>query len=186
MNNPLRRFSQRFIEFPVFQKLGLQQMKCDILELGCGSGYGAALLARLRPFTYLGIDLMEEQVELARCRNLPGAVFMQGDASHLVGVADGSKDLVVIFGILHHMPGWRDAIRECARVLVPGGSLFLEEPGKGFIRRWDRLFKWGHAADAGFDLAELEAELARNGFLIEKKLRALGFGSYHALKKEGL
>jgi hypothetical protein len=45
------------------------------------------------------------------------------------------------------------------------------------------LFKWRHAGDAGFDLAELEAALAENGFVIEKKIRLPGFGSFHACRR---
>jgi ubiquinone/menaquinone biosynthesis C-methylase UbiE len=128
MNNPLRRFCQRFIEFPVFRKIGLQQMKCDILELGCGSGYGAALLSRLHPMSYLGIDLMEEQITLAKRRNIPGAVFVQGNASRLDGAPDGSKDMVVIFGKLHYMPCWTGAVRECTRALVREGAFSSMSP----------------------------------------------------------
>jgi ubiquinone/menaquinone biosynthesis C-methylase UbiE len=75
----------------------------DILEIGCGSGYGAVLLSELRPKSYVGIDLMPEQIALAHQRRLPNAEFMVQDAAQLP-FADESKDVVVIFGVLHHIP----------------------------------------------------------------------------------
>ena len=40
MNNAVRRFFQRRLEFPVFRWLGLTAQDQDVLEIGCGSGYG--------------------------------------------------------------------------------------------------------------------------------------------------
>jgi ubiquinone/menaquinone biosynthesis C-methylase UbiE len=115
MNNPFRRWLHRTVEFPTFRQMGLTVQGQDILEIGCGSGYGAALLLTLCPRTYIGIDLMPEQIALARQRGLPGAEFVVGDASHLTGIPDGSKDTVVIFGVLHHIPPWREVLQECYR-----------------------------------------------------------------------
>jgi hypothetical protein len=49
MNNTVRRFVQRTVEFPIFNSLGLTGEHWDILEIGCGSGYGAVLLSTLHP-----------------------------------------------------------------------------------------------------------------------------------------
>lgn len=182
MNTGTRRFFQRRLEFPVFQSLGLTQTGADILEVGCGSGYGAELLMRLRPRSYLGFDLMPEQIELARQRRLPGAEFLPGDATCLDWIPSASKDVVVIFGILHHIPEWRRATAECARVLRPGGWLFVEEPDGGILQTWERVFHWGHPGAGSFRLAELEAELRRQGFEIRGKRALFGFASYGARK----
>jgi len=65
MNSPLRRFFHRRIEFPLFRLVGLRVEGQDVLEVGCGTGYGAELLAKLGPRSYLGVDLMPEMIELA-------------------------------------------------------------------------------------------------------------------------
>jgi ubiquinone/menaquinone biosynthesis C-methylase UbiE len=183
MNNPLRRFAQRRVEFPTFRRMGLEAEGKDVLEIGCGSGYGAVLLSSLNPRSYVGIDLMPEQIELARRIELQGVVFHVMDATDLGAFADASKDLVVIFGILHHIPRWPQVIEETRRVLRSGGEIFLEEPSELLIRPWDRLFKWGHPSDAQFGLATLELELGRAGFALEQRKRRHFFGYYRAVAR---
>ncbi|MBP7584883.1 MAG: class I SAM-dependent methyltransferase [Spirochaetes bacterium] len=182
MNNSFRRFLQRSYEYPLFKKFGLAEKRKRILEIGCGSGYGAALMAELEPSWYAGIDLMPEQVELARGRNLPGCEFEVMDATDLSRFANGSVDAVVVFGILHHIPEWRKVVGEIWRVLARGGKLFIEEPDGRFVAAWDRLFKWGHPVP-GFRLSELEEVMKRTGFSIRKRRKMFGFGTYAAVKE---
>lgn len=181
MNNPLRRFVQRRVEFPIFRRMGLEAGGKDVLEIGCGSGYGAVLLSNLRPKSYVGIDLMPEQIELAKQVELKNAAFHVMDATDLAAFEDASKDLVVIFGILHHVPRWSRVIKEIRRVLRPGGELYLEEPSELLISPWDRLFKWGHSPEAQFALPALELELEHAGFDLDRRKRRHLFGYYRAV-----
>ena len=48
------------------------------------------------------------------------------DAHHL-DLADASVDLVVGCSVLHHLD-WAQALRECHRVLRPGGTIRFSEP----------------------------------------------------------
>jgi SAM-dependent methyltransferase len=180
MNNSFRRLLQRAVEFPIFQQMGLADDNLDILEIGCGSGYGAELLARLRPHSYVGVDLMPEQIALATRRAIPNADFRVHDATDLGFVPDAGKDAVVIFGVLHHIPPWREVLAECYRVLRPGGRLFVEEPDGAYLEWWDRVFRWGHPAR--FTLRELEQHLASLGFEIGRRRFVMGFGVYCARK----
>jgi SAM-dependent methyltransferase len=181
MGTPLRRAFQRIVEYPNFGRMGMQTQGADVLEIGCGSGYGATLLYKQQPRSYLGIDLMPEQLALAAKLSLPGAEFRLADAADLAGVADQSKDLVVIFGVLHHIPEWRKVVSECARVLRPGGKLFVEEPDGGFMVVWERLFHWGHP-DEMLRLWQFESALEQNGMKILRKLYIFGFGVFAAQK----
>jgi ubiquinone/menaquinone biosynthesis C-methylase UbiE len=193
MNNPLRRLFQRLVEYPNFRRMGMRDEGGDILEIGCGSGYGALLLSRLHPHSYEGVDLMPEQIALAQKaahqRGLDSYVFRVADAAQLDSIPAQSKDTTVIFGVLHHIPEWRKVVSECARVLREGGKLFLEEPDGSGLAKWDRMFHWDHATHGIFYLRDLEQELATSGFEINRQVKGLVFGVYAAQKcrvaKEG-
>jgi len=83
MNSPTRRFLQKHVEFKTFLKMGLKGKGQEILEIGCGNGYGAALLSSLKPAGYHGIDIMPEQIALARDRAPAGFKFSVLDAGKL-------------------------------------------------------------------------------------------------------
>jgi len=183
MNSPLRRFFHRRVEFPLFRLVGLRVEGQDVLEVGCGTGYGAELLAKLGPKSYLGVDLMPEMIELANSRQVPGCDFVVGDATDLDHLPDESKDVVVIFDILHHIPRWLEAVDTCHRVLKTGGQMFLEEPSATAVRLWDRIFHWGHPQEALFSRRELEAHFSQAGLTIKKRLRLFPFAIYCLQKK---
>lgn len=167
MQSLWRRWGHQYFEMPLFQWLGLDVTNKDVLEIGCGNGFGGYLLNRLGPKSYIGLDVMEEQVAIARQR-YPQYTFLVQDAANLSQFADASKDVVIIFGVLHHIPEWRKVIDEIKRVLKPGGTLFLEEPRGVDIKVFDFFFRWGHP-DSDFGLKALEAHLKTNGFHLKKQ-----------------
>ena len=179
INSPTRRFLHGRVEFPLFRLMGLKGQDQDVLEVGCGAGYGAVLLSRLRPRSYVGIDLMPEMIDVARRQpGLANAEFLVMDAADMSRFPDRSKDVVVIFDILHHVPEWRQVVRECHRVLKVGGKLFLEEPSATAVRLWDAVFHWDHPKDALFGRRELDAHLRKVGFTIRRRLLVLPLRIY--------
>ena len=179
MNNPWRRALQRTVEFPLLRRFGVQITGRDVLEVGCGSGYGAQLLFTLKPRSYIGFDLMPEQVALAQKR-LPKVKFFVQDATDMKDIPTASQDAVVVFGVLHHIPEWKTVIREISRVLRSSGEVYLEEPDGGLLDWFDQRFHWGHPVT--FRLKELQAELIMTGFQIIHQIKALGFGFYRLQK----
>ncbi len=175
-----RKLGQRFFEMPTFRQMGLDLHDKDVLEIGCGSGYGAFLLNQLQPKSYIGLDVMTEQVVLAR-KNYPQFQFLIQDAEDLSQFANESKDVVIIFGVLHHIPDWRKTIDEISRVLKPGGSLFLEEPRGVDIKLFDAFFRWGHP-DTDFGTKALEEYLATRGLSIVRKRWTPILIMYHVAK----
>jgi SAM-dependent methyltransferase len=102
-----------------------------VLEVGCGRGAGARLILRSFRAEYVhAIDLDPAMVRRAkrwtRPRLAPRLGFQVADAQALP-FGDGSMDVVVNFGIIHHLEDWRRGIREIARVLRPGGLFLFEE-----------------------------------------------------------
>ncbi len=180
MNTALRRAGQRYFELPMFRRLGLDPHGRDVLEVGCGSGYGAYLLNGLAPRRYLGFDVMEEQLALAR-QHYPQFDFRQLDAADLASIPSASFDDAVIFGVLHHVPQWRLALDELRRVLRPNGHLFLEEPRGADIRVFDFFFRWAHP-DSDFSLRGLETHLIARGWTLVRKQWTPLLTMYHAQK----
>lgn len=98
-----------------------------VLDVGCGEGGFAALLAN-EGADVVGLDPNAEAVARARAA-VPAARFDQGVAEALP--YDGrSFDAVVFVNALHHVPvpAMAEALREAARVLRPDGALIVIEP----------------------------------------------------------
>jgi ubiquinone/menaquinone biosynthesis C-methylase UbiE len=182
MNNPVRGLVQRRLEAPRLSRLSTGQTE-SVLEIGCGQGVGARIIYEVfRPERYVGVDLDSRMVERARRKasTLANATFMAGDASQLT-FEDSTFDLAVDFGIVHHIPNWKDALAEIHRTLKPGGEFLFEELS---TETWElgsgRLFKkiLDHPYDQMFSKQEFTDELNRLGFETEICEDSL-LGLYH-------
>ena len=106
-----------------------------ILELGCGDGSLLAYLER-RGFSHAaGIDISEEQVELARRR---GARVETGDALDLLEQRPSAYTAIVAIDVLEHLT--RDELLRLApamyAALQPGGRLLVQTAnGAGLFPR---------------------------------------------------
>jgi SAM-dependent methyltransferase len=167
MDSGWRRWGQKHFELPLFRRMGLDVRDRDVLEIGCGNGHGAHLLHQGSPRSYVGLDLMEEQIERARQR-YPSYRFLVQDATDLSSFGQASRDIVVIFGVLHHIPEWRKVLDQVHGVLRPGGSLFVEEPRGLDLKLFDFFFRWGHP-DSDFGILRMEQYLVSHGFNICSK-----------------
>jgi len=182
MNNPLRGFVQRHYEAPRLKRLS-NGMAANVLEIGCGQGAGARIIDDLfSPQRYVGIDLDPRMIRRARrkARALPNAAFVEGDVTSLE-FPDASFDLVVDFGIVHHVPNWKDALAEVHRALkVHGEFLFEDLP----LETWERgigiPFKRiaDHPYDQMFRKQEFVNELEALGFEVETHENS-PFSFYH-------
>lgn len=94
----------------------------DVLDLGCGSGVLACLMAR-NGARVSAVDITEQGVAMC-ARNAAvqgvGVDVVRGDAERLP-FADASFDYVLSWGVLHHSSDTERAVREVGRVLRPGG-----------------------------------------------------------------
>jgi len=136
MNNPLRGLIQRRYEAPRLKRLANGSAD-NVLEIGCGQGVGARIIYDLfNPQRYVGVDLDPRMIRRARnkAHALPNAAFMEGDVSRL-DFPDVAFDLVVDFGIVHHVPNWRDALAEVHRILKVGGEFLFEDL---CVETWER------------------------------------------------
>ncbi|MFH1047698.1 MAG: class I SAM-dependent methyltransferase [Patescibacteria group bacterium] len=107
---------------------GLQQKiavddRLTVLEVGCGRGGTTKILLDLLPNAFItATDVDDAQIVLAeRYLNNSRVEFMVEHGAEL-SFDDETFDLVTEFNTLHHIPAWRKAIAEAARVLKPGGK----------------------------------------------------------------
>lgn len=101
-----------------------------VVELGCGAAALArALLARhpRSSVTALEVDARQHAKNLAAPQ--PGLTFLAAGAQ-AIPCADASFDLALMLKSLHHVPvpDMARALTEAARVLRPGGHLYVSEP----------------------------------------------------------
>lgn len=88
-----------------------------VLEVGCGSGAMAERVRDELGVQVVAVDSSERMVELTRQRGIEAYV---ADVQELP-FGDGEFDCVFAGWLLYHVLDRERAIRECARVLRPGG-----------------------------------------------------------------
>src|SRR5712675_3481199 len=99
----------------------------QVLDAGCGAGYGSAELARAAAGV-LGVDNSAEAVAFARAEYAaPNLRFEEADCLALPP-ADGSIDLVVAFEVIEHLEDWRGFLLEARRVLAASGQFIVSTP----------------------------------------------------------
>jgi SAM-dependent methyltransferase len=102
--------------------------RLDALDVGCGTGFLAGLLAELG-HRVTGVDLSPGMIEQARKKAAAQGLeidFRVSDAAAL-GLASASYDLVVARHVIWNLPEPDRGVQEWLRVLRPGGRLALVE-----------------------------------------------------------
>ncbi len=111
------------------------------LDVGSGTGFvGERLMSHMRTGdTFICADISAKMLDI--CAEKSAA--MRPDItlkrvkmnSETIPVPDGSVDVLTMNSVLHHMPDSHRFLLECARVLKPGGLLFIgHEPNKRFFQ----------------------------------------------------
>jgi ubiquinone/menaquinone biosynthesis C-methylase UbiE len=144
------------MEMEVRQILNYLKDGDRVLDVGCANGYSTLQFARSRRIDLVGVDYIEGMIQSANehrdrvAAELAGRVrFQVGDALGLE-FGDGAFDSVIVIRVIINL-GDRErqvrALRECARVVRPGGMLLLSEATE---QGWTRLNalreEWGLAA----------------------------------------
>jgi len=170
VNNPIRAWSQRALETPrlIGSRGGLVGQR--VLEVGCGRGVGIEILLSLGAAHITGFDLDPRMTDRAwkRVAKYGDRVrIFVGDAER-IDAADASFDAVVDYGVVHHIPDWRQALKEIARVLKPGGVFYFEDLLKSLISAWPAPVLFDHPQATQFYGREFRAGLEAAGFRMQK------------------
>ena len=102
-----------------------------VLDLGCGAGLDSLILARRVGATghVVGIDFSEAMLVRARQAAAESGVtvtFCRGDAERLP-LDDASVDVALVNGIFNLNPARAEIFRELARIVRPGGHVYVAE-----------------------------------------------------------
>jgi MPBQ/MSBQ methyltransferase len=173
MASDFRAAKERFVH-ELVRWAGLDQLPrgTTLLDVGCGIGGSARILARDYGFDVLGISISPAQVERARQLTPPGLScrFAVMDALDL-DCMDGSFGAVWSVEAGPHMPDKQRYADELLRVLAPGGQLVVadwnrRDPADGELTRLERwvmhqlLHQWAHPEFASIPSFRRNLELS--------------------------
>ena len=100
-----------------------------VVDGGCGSGKFSAAIARLGAAKVIGLDIGQKGLDFAvrQAAKVPyGSRLDYRHASLLdIPLENASVDMVWSNGVIHHTLDYERCVREFARILKPGGQLFL-------------------------------------------------------------
>jgi ubiquinone/menaquinone biosynthesis C-methylase UbiE len=129
-----------------------------ILDVGCGTGFLALLLAELG-HEVTGIDLAPQMIELARQKAAQAKLDVTFRVDNAASLADPDEtyDVVVERHVIWTLPDPQAGVREWLRVLRPGGRLVAIEVK--FARNEALAKRYSHPLRAAFN-ASVEAAMA--------------------------
>jgi SAM-dependent methyltransferase len=138
----------------------------DVLDAGCGAGPGLRFFA-LQGSRVYGADA--SAYALGRAQALvPVARLVQIDLQAGLPLASGYFHLVVLGDVVEHVPAAEMLLRECQRVLRPGGVLLVRTVNRWDVRRYWQGQRWSGVADPGhvhlYSPPELRRMLRQAGF----------------------
>jgi SAM-dependent methyltransferase len=150
----------------VYERLAGRCVDRDVLEAGCGEGYGADLIADVAR-QVIGLDYDESAVAHVRAR-YPRVDMRHGNLAALP-LGAGSVDVVVNFQVIEHLWDQGQFVGECLRVLRPGGLLLMSTPNRvTFSPGRDTPINPFHTRE--LNAAELTELLTSQGFSMEAML----------------
>lgn len=140
----------------------LPNVECNVLDIGCGTGFYVDIYQSLGMKHICGVDISQEAVERLRER-FPGHTFATadiGDGPPSTIRAAGPFGVVSAMDVLFHITDdahWRRALRACGDAVEPGGILIVTDNFPAFTLP-------ATASQSFHSLDEHLAELSTIGF----------------------
>ncbi len=131
---------QKMME-PVFQRAirRILQHKTEGRLLDVGSGFGFFLAkVKSKGWEVIGVEISEKAMDYAS--HVFGLTVRPGPLEK-VGFPEDYFDVVTAFYLIEHLPYPMAFLRECCRILKPGGLLLLRYPHTTPIKNMLRLFR---------------------------------------------
>lgn len=164
----LHQGKRRYLRYLIDRLRGAGIDRGRVLDVGCGFGF---LLAELGGAGYAAVGI-DHALPAARHARAAGGRVALATAERPLPFATAAFDAVLLLDVIEHVREFADLLRECRRVLLPGGVLLvitlnahsLARPLLG--RRWtwhlDPTHVWM------FSPGELRRALGAAGFTVER------------------
>jgi O-antigen biosynthesis protein len=101
-----------------------------VLDAGCGTAYGSAILAAANAREVVGVDVAGDVLRAVSPRMPEGVELREADVTNLPFDA-GKFDVVVCFEVIEHVDDATAVLNELVRVLAEDGVLAISSPNRG-------------------------------------------------------
>ena len=151
-----------------FYRLLLSQVELKqgaaVLDVGCGTGAILRNMADVCPINGYGIDMSENMIEEAK-RKCP-EMNIQISRCEETPFADNTFDVITVCMAYHHFSDKAGFAKEAARIIKPGGCLYIADPYfPGIIRvLMNAFFRAIRVAGAFFTSDEIYKDFSVYGF----------------------
>ncbi len=146
-----------------------------VLEAGSGEGYGAALLRRSGADVVLALEYDAPSARHA-AQSYPDVTTVRANLA-AVPVAARAVDVLVSLQVVEHLWDLREFLRDCTRVVRPGGLVVVTTPNRPVfspgLGRGERPTNPFHVEE--FDAEQL-ADLLRSAGLVDVEVLGLHHG----------
>ena len=180
MNNPIRAFIQDKIEARRLRALSSLSKNKVVLEIGCGNGTGTKLIKKyFSPKKIEAIDLDPRMIRKAKKKIKDPTISFKVASATKLPYKNNQFDAVIEFGIIHHIPNWKDCLKELKRVTKPNGELIIEDLSiESFNTFAGKIYKriLTHPYKEMYTKKEFVEELQKLGFKIKHQETHNPFG----------
>ena len=151
------------------------------LEVGCGNGHVCKYLSRKYNLNVTGTDVDPEMIQFAKenIDDITRIRFLNMDATTMP-FEDNEFDIVLSFGVLHHIGGWKKALREISRVLRPQGFFIFGD--LAYSRFTTKIFSPIIKNYGVYTIDDIIHCLKKNNFKVIHRERSTGMVmKYHSI-----
>jgi len=135
-----------------------------VLDVGCGTGALLGRLADTCPIIGYGIDLEENMIAVAKSKR-PDFNFQKSRCDN-TPFEDNEFDIIISCMAYHHFDNKQGFIKEAARIVKPGGEVYIVDPRfPWFLRKlMNGVARLANVAGAFCTPREIEMQFSEAGF----------------------
>lgn len=135
-----------------------------VLDLACGQGFFSRAFFN-EGAKVTGVDLGKQLIAIAKKDSLGEIDFLVSNAENLSNFSDATFDKVAIVLAVQNMEAPHKVFKECMRVLVPGGKLFLVLNHPAF--RVAKMSSWGYDEVSKTQYRRIDSYMSESKNIIE-------------------